>query len=199
MRIDSFLYLYPEKPVLVPPRTILIDRLSEDPRFIAEKKYNGSRLLLHFIDNDWRFFNRHGKEFRFVPDMDLGIALAKLALKLHGYWLFDGELRNNKVPGVKQKMILWDVFIMENILLQGPFWHRRRHLEALLETEAEPLGVTKQYPDQFRGVFSDVIQDKEIEGLVMKNLDGTLNLSRTSNQDSAWQFKIRRPNNSYRY
>jgi len=43
------------------------------------------------------------------------------------------------------------------------------------------------------------IRNQEIEGMVMKNLDGMLNLSRTRGQDSSWMFKVRRSSNSYRF
>jgi len=46
---------------------------------------------------------------------------------------------------------------------------------------------------------NDAIQDAEIEGLVMKNTRGVLNLGRNSAVDSNWMWKARKPNGSYRF
>ena len=39
----------------------------------------------------------------------------------------------------------------------------------------------------------------EIEGLVLKNTRGVLNLGRNSAMDSNWMVKVRKPNGSYRF
>lgn len=200
MKFDTFTYWYPERPVLVPPASPLIDKLSEDPRWIAQPKLNERRLILHFINEEWQFWNRHNKRFDFKPDKELKENLAELASWLKGYWCFDGGLRHNKVTGIKSKVILWDVFLMNGEMLNNrPYWERGEILQTAIHFDLQSIRLIQQYPDHFRSVFSDIIKDPEIEGIVMKNLDGKLNLSRTSGQDSAWMMKCRKPNNSYRF
>ena len=96
--------------------------------------------------------------------------------------------------------MLYDVFIWNDELLIGkPFWYRRNILKDLLDSDAEPLGIAKQYHTDFREVFHKVIQDDEVEGLVIKNCQGKLALGRRAAIDSTWMWKIRKPNNSYRF
>jgi ATP-dependent DNA ligase len=201
MKFDTFTYFFPERPVLVPPASPLIDKLSDDTRFIAQPKYNGNRLQLHFLNGEWQFWNRHGKRLNFIPDLELQKALNILSCRLQGYWLFDGELRDKKVKGIRSQVVLWDVFLMNGLMLNNSTYQERRQILSgvMVGLDGRPLELIKQFKTDFRAVFSDLIKDPEIEGIVMKNLDGKLNLSRTSGQDSAWMLKARKPNNSYRF
>ena len=134
----------------------------------------------------------------YSPDPELSDALH--GLKLSGYKLFDGELRHNKVKGIRHKIILYDVFIWNSELLIGkPFWFRRNILKGILKCDAEPLGIAKQYGSNFREIFHNVSQREEIEGLVIKSCQGKLALGRRSAIDSNWMWKVRKPNNSYRF
>jgi ATP-dependent DNA ligase len=195
MKIKKFCYFYPEKPRLVHIDQPLFSELSEYEHWIAERKYNGSRLQLH-IAGDLQFWNRHGQKMDYQCTPEIGEAFSKIA----GYTLFDGELRHNKVQGVRDKIILYDVFIWrDELLIDKPFWYRRNILEYLFPVNGEPVGITEQFHESFPALFDDVIRDQEIEGLVMKNTRGMLNLGRTGNQESNWMYKVRRPNNSYRF
>ena len=196
--LDTFAYFYPERPVLMDPTNPLIDRMSASKDYIAEKKFNGNRLQLHYIGGAFQFWNRHNKCLSFTPGEELSEALEALPLK--GYCLFDGELRHNKCVGVRQKIMLYDVFIWNNkLLINEPFWARRSILESLCEVDGDPLGCPFQFASSFREVFADVTKDDEIEGLVMKNLHGKLNLSRSRGIDSRWMMKVRKPSGRYRF
>jgi len=198
VKIQSFKYFYPERPTLIHIDQPLVDAMSRDKNCVAEKKLNGNRLQLHATGKTFDFWDRHEKKMSYVPDDDLMDAL--MSLELSGYNLFDGELRHNKTKGVRHKIMLYDVFIWHDELLIGkPFWYRRNILKDLLNSDAEPLGIAKQYHTDFREVFHEVIQDDEVEGLVIKNCQGKLALGRRAAIDSTWMWKIRKPNNSYRF
>jgi ATP-dependent DNA ligase len=129
-------------------------------------------------------------------------ALATLPLGT-GYYLFDGELRHNKTVGVKHKIVLYDVFIFAGELLTGvPFRDRRHILETLTkygEGDDRVISIAPQYPDNFRAVFDELTPNPEIEGLVLKNLGGKLDLGRKRAANSGWMFKCRKPSNSYHF
>jgi ATP-dependent DNA ligase len=198
MKIEQFTYFYPEKPFLITREQPLFQNCNQSNDWMAEKKYNGGRLLLHYVDGQFQFWNRHSAKFNFQPNEELQKALSNL--KLNRYCLFDGELRNNKVIGVKQKVILFDIIIWEGELLRIPFSQRRKLLESLqLPIEGEPLGIVKQHKVDFNQLFEEVIKDEEIEGLVLKNLNGKLKVDRKSGQDSSWMLKIRRPSKNYKF
>lgn len=196
MKLSKFCYFYPEKPKLIHIDQPLLDALSDKKEWVAEKKYNGSRLQLHSMNGKLEFWNRHGEKMSYDPTQEIVTGLNKLP----GYCLLDGELRHNKVVGVRDKIMFYDVFIWNNVLLAGPpFWYRRNLLKKLFKCDDEPLGVAHQFHENFRGVFDAVTLEDEIEGLVIKNTRGGLNLGRTGNQQSNWMYKVRKPSNSYRF
>jgi len=196
MKLLKFCYFFPERPKLIHIEQPLLDALSDKKEWVAERKYNGSRLQLHSINGKLEFWNRHGEKMSYTPPPDVGEALGKLP----GYCLLDGELRHNKVPKIQDKIMFYDTFIWNGeLLVSQPFWYRRNLLKKLFKCNAEPVGVTEQFLSGFKDVFHEVIKDQEIEGLVIKNTRGILNLGRTGNQDSNWMYKVRRPSNSYRF
>jgi len=197
MIFDDFIYFYPEKPILISKDQELFQKISENPDWIAEKKYNGNRLELHYLNGKFLWWNRHNQKFSFNPDKELLEVLHTLPLK--GYCVFDGELRNNKVTGIKQKIMLFDTLIWNGELLSTPFIERRKILSNMISVDGDPVGIPYQFQDNFNSVFSNVIQDKEIEGLVFKKLSGKLNLSRKSNQESRWMYKVRRAHEGGNY
>jgi ATP-dependent DNA ligase len=100
--------------------------------------------------------------------------------------------------------VLWDVLIFRDRLLNNEqYWTRRAILASRLN---EPIGygcdrvkLIKQYRTDFQAVYSKAISDDEIEGLVIKNQHGILNISRVSGQNSNWMVKVRKPSGRYRF
>lgn len=197
----DFKYFYPEQPKLINIEQPLLEKLSDDPVWVAEPKYNGNRLLLAMQGDEAQLWNRHGEQFSYTPDEALGDRLRVFAENTRGYCLFDGELRHNKVPGVKHKIVLWDVFVWDGTLQVGRTYQERRELFPWSIT-SENFSFTQQYLGNgvpFKPLFHSWTRDPEIEGMVIKNLKGRLNLGRTAGQSSSWMFKVRRPSNSYRF
>lgn len=203
MKINAFTYFYPERPGLIHLDQPLFSRLSDDPAWIAEPKYNGSRLLLHRLPSGtWQFWNRHHERFNFVASGELVAALMALPLEPGKYYLFDGELRDRKVKGVRDMIVLYDVFIFGDELLTGTTFKDRRHILATLQKRGgfyEALTIAPQFSFNFREVYDDLTPNPEIEGLVMKNLGGKLDLGRKRAANSGWMMKVRKPNNSYHF
>jgi ATP-dependent DNA ligase len=198
MKFDTFTYFYPEKPVLIDKNQSLFQMFSKSPDWVAERKYNGNRLELHYFEGKFQFWNRYGGAFkRFEAGKELLDILNKLPLK--GYCIFDGELRNNKVIGIKQKIMLFDVFMWDGELVTAPFKNRRQMLADMIPVDGDPVGIPYQFATDFPKVFEEVIKDAEIEGLVMKKLSGTLGISRKANNDSRWMYKVRRPGSTYQF
>ncbi len=199
MKLSEYTYFYPEKPKLIKKSQSLFDKISTYPNWIAEYKYNGSRMLLHNVADKYEFWNRHEKQLNFKPSPDIIQSLNDLKLP-KGYNLFDGELRHNKVVGVKNKAIIYDVFIWDGeVLLDKTFKERRAILESVFTIEAEPFGITKQFPDKFDEAYDRAMEDEELEGLVMKNLNGKLDISRTANRPSLWMLKVRKETGRHRF
>jgi ATP-dependent DNA ligase len=196
MNIKNFTYFYPEKPRLIHIDQPLFGSLSSKKEWVAERKYNGNRLQLHSLNGKLEFWNRHNERMDYFPPE----FIAEKLKYLPGYCVLDGELRHNKVVGIAHKIMFYDVFVWGNKLLIGqPFWYRRNILKKLFVCNAEPIGVPEQFTSNFAEVFRTVTQDDEIEGLVIKNTRGVLNLGRTAGVNSNWMYKVRKPNGSYRF
>jgi len=182
--------MYPERPTL--SHKSMLSTFFANENWIAEKKYNGSRLQLHLGQEHIEFWNRHGDLFNYEPDKVLKSELVLLQSLVKQPLIFDGELRHNKVRGIKHKIVIYDVF-----LIGSAFEARREFLETLFRVNAEPIGISEQYLTNFESIFERVIQEEEIEGLVLKRKDGKLNISANKAQDSLWMYKIRKPNANY--
>jgi ATP-dependent DNA ligase len=203
MKISTFKYFYPERPGLIHIEQGLFGRLSDSPAWIAEPKFNGSRLQLHRLPSGtWELWNRHQEKFSWALAPEVAAALAALPLG-EGYHLFDGELRHNKTKGVRNQIVLYDCFIFGGELLTGKTFEDRRHiLDTLTKYGAGDdriVSMAPQYPGNFRAVFDELTPDPEIEGLVLKNLGGKLALGRNRAVNSVWMLKVRKPNNSYHF
>ncbi len=183
--------------------------MSQDPQWIADKKYNGSRVELHALpagpdgQGKFLFYNRHGQPMRYTPNPEMAQALAKLPLP-DGYCLFDGELRHNKVAGVRHRMVLFDVFIWDGELqTEKTFRDRRLLLEYLTPRgtaeEDRPITFPSWFHEDFERVFTMVTMDPEIEGPVMKYLNGKLAIRRTGPVESNWMWKVRKASGRYRF
>ena len=199
LEITEFTYFFPEKPVLISKDQPLFNTLSAHKDWIAERKYNGTRLQLHKIGNEFHFYGRHYDKLSYVPTPEMLAALNALNLP-SGYCLFDGELRHNKTVGVKHKIMLYDIYVWDNELQSHlKFKERRQNLLNVVQFDAEPIGCPYEYPDSFENVYDAVINDDEIEGLVMKNGNGMLNLGRRTGAKSKWMFKVRKPSGRYKF
>lgn len=197
-------FLYPERPKLININQPLFEKLSNDPKWVAEPKYNGNRLVLMTDKDkdDVQFWNRHGEKFSYTPNKDLVDALEDFLKETKGQCMFDGELRHNKVLGIKHRIVLWDVFVWDGELQVGKTYHERRGLLPRTELWEEHPCLSSpivQCTSNFKYFFDLHTKDPEIEGFVIKSHDGKLNLSRTAGQDSNWMVKVRRPSNSYRF
>ena len=197
MKLKKFKYFYPERPKLISKDQSLFSQLSKSDDWVAEKKFNETRLMLHVVHGDVQFWNRHGQRMSYKPTKEI---LERFkSFRNESYVLFDGGLRHNRVTGVKNKIVIWDVFIWKSELLTNkPFWYRRNILEKIICPD-ETVTMPFQYKNDFGKVFSRVIKSDEIEGLVMKNLKGMLKLSTKNNMDSSWMYKVRKPSGRYKF
>jgi len=187
----DFEYFYPEQPRSPGNGQALLEQLSAAPDWMAEPKYNGSRLQLYCLDGAWQFWNRHGSRMAYVPNPEVLTALD--GLNLTGFWHFDGELRHNKVKGIRHQIVFYDLFIADgDPLILPDFGTRRLALETYIgDRLSGPLSLAPQFAADFRTVFEQFRQDKEMEGLVLKNLRGGRQLSPFCGTPSRWMWKVK--------
>ena len=200
MKIKTFKYFYPEKPQLMTIDQDSFEEMSADTNWVAELKYDGRRCLVHILDGKVEFWGRHGKVLAYNndPDADMVADLQKKFPK--GYFIFDAELRDKKVKGVRDKLVIWDVFIfMDQVMNREQYWTRRAILENRIGDLDGNVQLIEQFPTDFQKVYDENIGSDEIEGLVMKNLHGKIDITRTSAKNSNWMYKVRKPSGRYKF
>lgn len=212
MYFKDFIYFYPENPTLVHREQSLIDELNDDPNVIAEPKYNGSRLELHILNGDIQYWTRHGEKFKmFDGHPDVVSCLSQFPK--NSYFLFDAELRHNKVIGVRNKLVIFDCFIYNGLFLNHKTFGERRgmlenHFDKDLDgqyDDTQPVSLINQYKTDFRKVFEtytegyDGNNPDEFEGLVMKDTTKKFNLGRKTNPESRWMYKMRKETGRHKF
>jgi ATP-dependent DNA ligase len=190
---------YPPKPTLISIDQPLFKQLNDDPNVVAELKYNGNNLVLHrFEDGRFEFWNRHGSKFNYEPSKEVLSDLQNMSWA--GYCVVNGELRHNKVKGVRHHIVLWDMFISNGLSLKELSFIKRRHfLENLFRVSQEAVTLTEFYLSDFKKIFDLYTKLPEIEGLVMKKLNSKLELGYTSSPTVKYMFKVRKANGSYNF
>lgn len=210
MKLKKFTYFYPEAPELILIESDAFGQMSNDPDYIAEPKFNEQRCELHLIDGECHFWDRHGKELNYNSNpmySDGKNAISKIFLDKFGdkgYSIFDTGLRHNKVEGIKNKLVIYDIHCYQNELLNRiPFKERRDILELnFKDTKLDDIvHLITQHKDNFKETFKMYAHHAsgEFEGLVMKSLKGMLKLGRVSNAKSLWMFKTRIKTGRHRY
>lgn len=204
MKLNEFTYFYAERPILAVANQPLIQKLSESDSWIAQLKYNGQNCAIHIMkgvkDRKIEFWSRHGAKLKYQPihskDENLHYYLDSLDLPL-GYTVIHAELRHNKVTGIREKITLHDVWVWDGKLLsKEPYWARLARLQDInrnfdLLKEEPKVTIIKNHETDFQTLYQENYGQGEIEGLVIKNKKGKLNLSRKACQKSSWQYKIR--------
>ncbi len=215
MKFREIKYFYPEKPVLMLQEADSFQEMSDDDNWVAEPKYNGSRCLVHIFNGKVEFWDRHGKHLKYNSDSlneegreNLIVELRKL-FGYRGYHVLDGELRHNKVTGIRNKLVIYDIHVHNNEFLNYLTFHGRRCILDQKFGEAKPyltgtVTLIKQFDTDFKKVFNDYVMGfygdpDEFEGIVIKHWNGKLRLGRASGTDSTWMFKVRKQTGRHRY
>jgi ATP-dependent DNA ligase len=206
MKFKSIKYFYPEKPVLILIESDAFMEFSNDPNYIAEYKYNGSRCEIHMLDGHVEFWDRHGKHLKYNNDPNHDEAREKIkdilrkSFGTKGYFVLDSELRHNKVTGIQNKIMVYDIHVYKNEVLNHlTFKERRDILDRHLNINDDPISLIEQFTGDFNKLFESTFGNDELEGIVIKRLTGKLILGRASGTDSIWMFKVRKASGRHRY
>lgn len=185
-----------------------LSKLEARGKYVVQRKFRGSRNLIHrSTKGDISFFSRYGrghKKFK-LPGF-LQSEIASLAFeKGKEYWL-DSELMD---PRIKNTVILFDV------LQAGPYLYgvdqesRLQILDNLCHNPEQPkdpqfaICVTKHvwlaqhWDSHFEMHFSEMIDDDNIEGLVLRERKSCLDHFGHKMYDVSWQIRCRKPGPNY--
>ena len=204
------LFYYPNRPTLVPPdptdplnpKPDYINSLESSGRYVGEFKWNGDNTEIH--TDDLSFWNRQGERLCYTPHPDM---LKELKRFPKGS-ILNGELMHRHTKQVKDLLILHCVMAWNGPLLLKKTWGYSRHileqLPWLPRTEGTQLAygchvlLAQTHDHGFWDLFQQARScDDSIEGIVLKNPSGIIQLSATPIKDVSWMVKIRKPSKKY--
>jgi ATP-dependent DNA ligase len=183
------MYLYPCKPNTLTPDSKLFDELDRDIGWIAEVKKNGWRAL-PITDGEGKLtlWTRHKT---LIKD-----AVPELREALSGMMpvgtILDGEFINNRTKGVKGKLYLFDILMLEGKpLLDLTLRERRQVLEGVVK-ETQDIVLAQQVRVGKKQLYYQSIEGDENEGIVIKRLDSKYLASEKSCPQHPYWLKVKR-------
>ena len=185
------MYLYPCKPNSLTPASPLFDELDRDIGWIAEVKKNGWRAMpTKDEDGKLTIWTRHKtliKERSPGTKRGAGRHDAGRALS------FDGEFINNRTKGVKGKLYLFDIIMLEGrLLVDLPLRERRKILEGVVRSKVPILNSPNRSRVGKKQLYHQSIEGEENEGIVIKRLDSKYLASEKSCPQHPYWLKVKR-------
>lgn len=196
----SFLYFYPNRPILIPPdphnpldpKPDYVKSLEKSGLYIAEQKWNGDNTL--YYTSEQQFFNRRKEPHRYVPNDQVREELAVFPKKS----ILNLELVHYKTKTVKHLLVVHCVMAWKGKLLNGRTWGDSRNILEDFEFFGERVIRSPVWKKGFWKLFQEA-DGEIIEGIILKNPQGKLVFSTTPPKDVAWMKKIRKPCKKYKF
>jgi hypothetical protein len=209
----SFRLIYPPRP----KGAINPAMLERYKGFVAQYKYNDIRNLLYlFPDGSVHLYNRHREPHRaYQLTLDMEDSIHCLELPLGKFHVIDGGLMHGKAPGIRDRLVLWDILVHNGEYLVGTtFLERYQLLEKLVgnptELENETGGeialqinrnlwLAPLFKDKLAERYQRAASREELEGLVLKNPNGRLEWGLSESNNGFWQIRVRKPHANYSF
>ncbi len=209
-------FLFPPRPLskILPAR---LPQYAKAP-WLAQPKYNGTRNLIHvYPDGTVKAWMRQGEPHK-QWEMSDEIKEQILSLELEKgqeYW-FDSELLHNKTTTkhYKNRIVLFDVLWAGRYLFKRPSLQGRYDLLCRIcgnPTKRETqngiaISVSKNLwlapmiqPADFQQAYNEFLHLDEIEGLVLKKANSSLDNFGRKYYEVGWQLRCRKPHKNYTF
>jgi ATP-dependent DNA ligase len=183
------MYLYPCKPNALTPDSKLFDELDRDIGWIAEVKKNGWRALpITDEEGNLTLWTRH-RTLLTGPSPELKAVLADM---MPAGTILDGEFINNRTKGVKGKLYLFDILMLEGRLLVDLTLRERREMLDSIIIEGSNIELAQQVRVGKKRLYYQSIEGEENEGIVIKRLDSKYLASEKSCPQHPYWLKVKR-------
>jgi ATP-dependent DNA ligase len=208
--------------VLFPPRpagrmlSTAIPTYEKSRKWIAQRKFNGTRTLVHIHGDHICFQSRYGdghKQFKETPALVREFRSLDIKSDLE-YW-FDGEILDAKTtnPNYKRKVVLFDILQEGEYFFDSPNLLERYEILRRIcrfPIEKEPgygialkvtdnIWLAENFSDNLKHHFEEFIDKDEIEGLVLKKKDSVIDNIGTKYYETHWQIRCRKPQKNYKF
>ena len=185
-------YYFPCKPNTLNPASQLFDALDRDINWVAEVKKNGWRAMPTKDENGkLTIWTRHRTLIKeAVPELR-----EALSSMMPDGTILDGEFINNRTKGVKGKLYLFDIIMLEGrLLIDRPLRERRKLLEGVV-VEGPHIELAQQIRVGKKQLYHQSIEGEENEGIVIKKLDSKYLVSEKSCPQHPYWLKVKRIEN----
>jgi hypothetical protein len=209
-KFSNFKYIYPPRPEYV----ISPDKLPNyEKTHIAQPKLNGSCCIIFIKGNEYKIYNRHGKEG--LTGFNLKINDLKVLTCGNNNWnVIVGEYMNKSQLGVdgtiwNHKFVIFDILVHDgNYLLNTTLEERIKLLDNLFGKTTENKYLyrisnnifrVKTFYDNFAERWNVLTKVGMLEGLVLKKPTAKLQRGLTEKNNMLWQLKSRRQTKLYNF
>lgn len=213
-KYTTFAYLWPPRPEKPVPVNFL--NFYRKRGWVAQYKKNGTCSDI-FVSptKDVTAMTRHNDEHKQWSPSKKSSAPFK-GLSGGGWYVFVGEVLNNKVPGYKDIIYVFDILVADGNYLVGMTYEDRQELLKTLfltgdEAEeyshyviSDNVWLAKNFTEKFKKMWTECDEAANTsdgapldEGLVLKDPKSTLNLCTKQKSNSGWQVKCRISHKNY--
>lgn len=200
--------LFPPHPnIRIPTRKL--SEYEKSGKWVAQRKFNGTNIVINITqDRKIKIFTRHGTAPKlFSLSKSQADQILSLDLdKDKEYWL-NGELLDHKTKSkyYKKKIILFDVLWAGKYLISNTQLERLSILEKIcrfpkiLEPNnlalfiTEDIWLAETWMDNFENHYKEFLRFDEIEGLILRKLNSTIDNFGQKEYDVSWMVKCRKP------
>lgn len=189
MKVVDGNYIYPAKPLYVPPSSESFGRLDNDPNWIAEVKKNGWRMMVRVTpEGKIDLWTRH-KTLELSPLPRLRGELKDLALPPDT--ILDGELLEHRGK-TKEMLMLWGMFRWNGKWLSDLPYKEVMWRMSFVPSNSNHLTKPSFVFEGKRKFYEEVLkQGDENEGLVLKKLDAPVPFSFSNTPQCRTWLKVK--------
>lgn len=220
--------MYPPRPSRSVPPAKLQDY--EDKGYVGQYKYNGTRTLVEIGPGSkislWTRHKEPHKAYKLSDGMKEELTTYHQQGDTSKTIVLDGELLNDKTKSVKDRLVLFDVLVIDSDYLIGTsmlerkeildetFWNsdrwendtgRKMAVKPKVfdkhgkERYLDHVWVAETFFYDLSKRYEELIDMDEIEGLVLKNPRALLENGFSENNNSEWLIRCRKETKSYKY
>lgn len=178
MQVTDKSYIYPPKPLYVPPNSEVFNRLDGDTNWVAEVKKNGWRMLIRKdVAGDFALWTRH-KTIECSPLPLLRAALPSLNMPCDS--ILDAELMEHRGK-TKEVLMIWGAFRLGGVWQHKvPYKEIMWKVSSIVPKQSLTLTSPEFVFEKKRDFYERIIKLEENEGLVLKNVNEPVPFSFTS-------------------
>jgi ATP-dependent DNA ligase len=189
MNVTDPNYIFPPKPLYVPPSSPTLVELDNDPLWIAEVKKNGWRCMVRVKDSKIVLWTRHKT---IIKDPLPNLRLQLEALKLPDDTILDGELMEHRGK-TKEFLMLWGLMRWSGEWIDKvPYQEIMEKMKAIVPVDTQYMGRPASTLLNKKAFYEQtILSGPENEGIVIKKLSASVPFDWSRSKEIATWLKVK--------